>query len=649
MRSHKRLLIVSALLGLTLLCPPALNAQPSPAPAPAPAPAASTALTKTDLDTWLDGFVPFGLESGDVAGAVVVVVKDGQVLTERGYGYSDVAAKKPVDPVNTLFRPGSASKLFTWTAVMQLVQAGKIDLDADVNTYLDFKIPPYEGKPVTMREIMTHTAGFEDAYEGLLTKSPQVKPLEAVVKAWTPKRAFAPGSTPAYSNWATMLAGYIVQRVSGEAYTDYIAHHVFQPLGMGHSTMVQPLPANLAPLMSDGYTVRSRPPIPFSMVAFAPAGSASVSGDDMGRFMIAHLDDDHNPLLNAATAREMHGTAAPNGLAPLNGMKLGFFETNIDGHEIIGHGGDLEAFHSDVWLIPSEHVGVFFSVNSRGRGATSITLRAALLQAFMDRYFPAPPAAPSDFKPKLEDAKAMTGVFISSRRSESGFRAALNLLTQTKVTMDPRGHLQIPSFEFVGADAGPRDWVEIAPFVWKDRFSSERMAAQVKDGKVVRFSVDAVSPFQVYDRVPWYKSSGWLTPALGASLVVLFMLLLSAPVGAISRRYYAAGRKLQGEEWRAYLSSLVMTVAALAVFIWWFMTLTSLGFQPLGPAIYALELSTIVAFPVLAAVAVWFLVAGLRSKRGWLSVVVRGAVVLAALCLVWVSVAFNLIHLGLNY
>jgi CubicO group peptidase (beta-lactamase class C family) len=96
---------------------------------PAPAPV----LTKQDLDGWLDGYMPYALSSGDIAGAVVVVVKDGQVLTEKGYGYADVKTRRKVDPKADLFRPGSISKLFTWTAVMQQVEAGKIDLDADIN------------------------------------------------------------------------------------------------------------------------------------------------------------------------------------------------------------------------------------------------------------------------------------------------------------------------------------------------------------------------------------------------------------------------------------------------------------------------------------------------------------------------------------
>ena len=183
-----------------------------PQSAAAVAPSASGALvgrspSQDDVNTWLDGYLPFALRSGDIAGAVVVVVKDGQVLTARGYGYSDVAKRTPVDPYKTLFRPGSVSKLVTWTAVMQQVEAGKIDLDRDVNTYLDFKIPPFDGKPITMRQIMTHTSGFEEAAKNdFVGSSSQLVPLGAFIKSWTPERIRAPGTSPAYSNWATTLA-----------------------------------------------------------------------------------------------------------------------------------------------------------------------------------------------------------------------------------------------------------------------------------------------------------------------------------------------------------------------------------------------------------------------------------------------------------
>ena len=143
-------------------------------------------MTKADVDAWLDGFMPYALKAADIPGAVVVVVKDGQPLTERGFGYSDVAAQKPVDPQLTLFRPGSVSKLFTWTSVMQLVQAGKLNLDTDVNQYLDFKIPPKYGKPITLRNLITHTAGFQETAKNLIEFDKKPVPLRYALSRWIP-------------------------------------------------------------------------------------------------------------------------------------------------------------------------------------------------------------------------------------------------------------------------------------------------------------------------------------------------------------------------------------------------------------------------------------------------------------------------------
>src|SRR5690606_35310692 len=157
-----------------------------------------------------------------------------------------LAEGTPVDPVATLFRPGSVSKLFTWTAVMQLVEQGKLDLDADINQYIDFEIPLYDGILVTLRQVMTHSAGFEEQFRALITADPAaITPLGEALKYWVPERIHAPGTTPAYSNYATALAGHVVERVSGESFDDYIERHIFQPLGMSNSSFRQPLPPAL--------------------------------------------------------------------------------------------------------------------------------------------------------------------------------------------------------------------------------------------------------------------------------------------------------------------------------------------------------------------------------------------------------------------
>src|SRR5688500_18838534 len=216
----------------SLLPPAATKKQQAAVPA-VPLPPASPQLVLADVEAWLDGYMPYAIKTGDIAGAVVVIVKDGQILTERGYGYADVAKRTPVDPQRTLFRPGSVSKLVTWTAVMQLVEQGKLDLDRDVNDYIDFTIPPRDGQPVTLRHLMTHTPGFEEILKSLIGDDPEVlPPLDAYVKRWVPHRIFAPGAVPAYSNYGVAVAGYVVARVSGESFDDYLDRHIFTPLGM---------------------------------------------------------------------------------------------------------------------------------------------------------------------------------------------------------------------------------------------------------------------------------------------------------------------------------------------------------------------------------------------------------------------------------
>ncbi len=125
--------------------------------------------SREDLEAFLDGVLAAEMRSHSIASATVSVVKDGELFFAKGYGYADRESRRPVDPERTLFRPGSISKLFTWTAVMQLVEQGKIDLDADVNEYLtDFRIPDTFPEPITMEHLMTHTPGFEDGGLGYL-------------------------------------------------------------------------------------------------------------------------------------------------------------------------------------------------------------------------------------------------------------------------------------------------------------------------------------------------------------------------------------------------------------------------------------------------------------------------------------------------
>jgi CubicO group peptidase (beta-lactamase class C family) len=638
--------LAAALLALASVSMPAWGDTPAPA---------AVALTADDVNAWLDGYLPYALHTGDIAGAVVAVVKDGKILTVRGYGYSDVAERTPVDPKLTLFRPGSVSKLVTWTAVMQLVEQGKIDLDADVNQYLDFKIPARDGKPVTMRNLMQHTAGFEEQAKGIMSEDPKAPGFEALLKQWVPTRVFAPGSTPAYSNYGASLAGYIVQRISGETFDDYVDKHIFAPLDMKHSTFRQPLPPDLAPLMSKGYQLASEPPHVFEMVGPAPAGSLSSPGEDMARFMIAHLQNGEyngNRILSAETAEKMHNSPLTL-LPPLNRMELGFFETNINGHEVIAHLGDTEWFHTSLHLFLKQNVGFYVSFNSLGKQGAAGSLRGALFEDFADRYFPVDEhEAKVDAKTAAEHAAMLKGNWVNSRGSQSNFVAVVGLIGQTKVSVDAKGELVIP---FPNLNGKPSHWVETAPFVWRDRGSHYRLAAKVVDGKAVRFSFDELSPFMVFERPPWYQNAAWLLPLFGASAAALLMTAIFWPVTAIVRRRFGAKLILEGQALRAYRWSRIAAILILAAVGTWataitmmFKDLNKLG-SKFDSMIHVAQVFGILAFIGGFALMLWNLRKVWSGNRRWPAKTWSIVLVLASFIVLWVAFAFNLIGLGVNY
>jgi CubicO group peptidase (beta-lactamase class C family) len=505
------------------------------APAPAQSPKTNPQLTKDDLEAFLDGFIPIELQRDDVAGAVVMVVKDGQVLFAKGYGYSDVKARKPVTVNATLFRPGSISKTFTWTAVMQLVEQGKIDLNRDVNDYIDFKIPATFGKPITMKDLMTHTPGFEETIKDLfVAKQSDIQPLQEYMKHHLPDEIFPPGTTPAYSNYGAALAGYIVQRVSGMPFDDYIDKNILRPLGMSHSTFQQPLPDNLKPQMSQGYALASQPPKDFELVNAFPAGSMSVSAEDMSRWMIAHLNNgQYNGLqiLKPETAQLMHSRAF--GLVPeLNGMCYGFYEESRNGHRIIGHGGDTQWFHSDMHLMLDDHIGFFISYNSLGK--PGFPGRTAVWHAFLDRYFPYTPPPAQEVANAAEDMKSVTGKYWMSRRSEDNIASVTAALDQLSVTDNSDGTISVNALKDYAGN--PKHLKEIAPMMFRDVNGQSRIAF-LKDYAGRQIIVTDL-PIFVAEPVPALKAQTLNFTALIFALVVFVLTLLFWPLNAMLRSHY---------------------------------------------------------------------------------------------------------------
>jgi CubicO group peptidase (beta-lactamase class C family) len=515
------------LLTLWLLaCLGVAHAASAQAPAPSVAPPSQHPLARADLEAWLDGMVPYALKAGDIAGAVVVVVKDGSILLEKGYGYADVGKQRPMDPEHTMVRIGSTSKLFTWTAVMQLVEQGKLDLDRDVNDYLDFTIPHDFGKAVTLRDLMNHRGGFEEGLKDIIRTDPQGMPSnEAYLKEHQRPMLFAPGEVPAYSNYGAALAGYIVQRISKEPYEHYVERHILAPLGMSHTSFDQPLPQRFDAEVSKGYRAASAPPGPYELLVIRPAGSGTSTVDDMSRFMLAHLQGGRlgdAQILRADTAQLMESASndAPPGFAT---TAHGFFRETHNGHLVLGHDGDSIYFHNEFSLLPVEGVGIEFNFNSRGRDDSVYLARQALFDGFMDRYFPesSPAADPPAYPSAIADAQEIAGRYESSRRVEHGFISVFYLLQQSVISAHPDGTISAPSFP----DTEPVTFKEIGPQIWRRVGGQQMLALQTVRG--VKTVVSSADPSSVLQQVPLQRSASLnLTVLVGSVLILLVALVI---------------------------------------------------------------------------------------------------------------------------
>jgi CubicO group peptidase (beta-lactamase class C family) len=518
---------------------PGGKAKTEPATSESSVAAKAPELTAADLETFLDGLMPLQLGRADISGAVVAVVKDNKLLFAKGYGYSDYKKKVPVSPETTLFRPGSISKLFTWTSVMQLVEQGKLDLDRDVNTYIDFKVPATFGKPTTLRDIMTHRPGLEETIKDLFVGSEKdLRPIAQYLPAHLPKQIYPPGTIPAYSNYATTLAAYIVQRVSGEQFEDYVEAHVLKPLGMVNATFRQPLPEALKPLMSNGYRLASEDAKTFEFVQVAPAGSLSASAEAMTHFMIAHLQNGRYgsvQILKPETAVQMH-QRQPGWPASMNAMALGFYEESRNGQRIIGHGGDTQWFHSDLHLLLDANVGFFVSYNSAGKD--EVSPRGVLFDKFMDRYFPVPPPNEPELSTASQDARSVAGMYKVSRRFETNILAITTVLGEAKVVADPKDNsISIDQF-FKDLNGQPKHFREVAPMLFRAENGKEKLAFEKdKDGRWLLYIDYPFMVFQKVEGVLDLKSFNYFLICF--SLGVIALTLLFWPVAAILRKHYA--------------------------------------------------------------------------------------------------------------
>jgi CubicO group peptidase (beta-lactamase class C family) len=602
-------------------------------------------LDRADLETWLDGYFQFALKSSDMAGAVIVVVKDGAVLLQKGYGYADVAAKKPFDVTSTLVRAASISKTFTGTAVMQLVEQGKLDLDVDVNQYLDFKIP-YRYGPVTLRNLLTHTPGFQDIQKGSTPNEPKwLKPIGTYLRTHVPEQIFPPGETPAYSNYGIALAGYIVERISGEPFEEYLEQHIFQPLGMEHTTCRQPVPERFSRAMAKVYRTASGPPKHSEFTSWRGAGCIITSAPDMAPFMAAHLQEGRYgdiQILRPQTARLMHKRAF-GAIPRVNGMALVFFQEDRNGRRIIGHDGDL-GFHSSMHLFLDDNVGFFASFNSDGANTAVHSIRQGLFEEFTDRYFPAPVPEENTVPTAVEHARMAAGTYEFSRQL-SGILNIFMMFNQMSVTANDDGTVTIPW----GATGEPKVFHEVGPLIWRSGQDLAGMKAQ--DGRVHAVYID---PAITLLRAPFWRSGSFVLPIVAGTFVVLLLTILAWPVAALVRRHYGktlqlAEREVKLRRWArmAALTNLLFLGSVFGVPL----SLLSRFYlfnDPLDPWLRLLQLIGLLG-AVGTGVVLWNAWIVCTGLRGW--AVKAWGVLLAVACLVvtWLGFTFDIITVRLHY
>jgi hypothetical protein len=502
---------------------------------------------------------------------------------------------------------------------------------------------------------MTHTAGFEEQGKGLFgTTADRDLSLESYVKRSTPRQIFPPGDTPAYSNYGAALAGYIVSRVSGLSFDEFIESRIFAPLGMEHSSFRLTLPEKLRPDVSKGYAEASGPEKPYELVIGSPAGNLASSGEDMARFMLAHLQNGalgDRRILKEETARAMHTTAAA-GIGPLNRMMLGFYESNRNGHRVVGHGGDTQWFHSTLRLFIDDGVGLYISLNSAGRDFSSEILQEALFSQFCDRYFPGPSADGAvDARLAAEHGRLMSrSRYELSRRNVSNFGSLVDMFGQVAVGADEDGTIRF-GITFAGQ---PRKWREISPFVWRATDGKTLLAAQVVDGRIARFSSDYMSPFMEFQPVPWWRSSAWLLPALIISLALLSFASVAWPVSALLRRHYEV-TAASHVNLSSYRRSRLAYVAVLVVLAAWVITLTVLssdnGFASprFDVLFWSLQLLSLMALLGATAAAIGHQWSSWPIQRSKLARVYNLALSVACVFLLWLAMEFGLINFSVNY
>ena len=473
---------------------------------------------------FVDDFLTREVTDRNIPGATVVLVRDGRVVFSRTYGVADYDSGRPISSDDSLLRLGSTAKMFVWVLAMQLVEEGRLDLDADINRYLDFRIPEAFGAPITMRHLMTHSAGFADRIP-MVDPDTRRAPFPVRIRENIPHRVNAPGSTIAYSNYGAALAGYIVERLRGKPFESVVEERLFVPLKMTRSTLAQPLPDHLEPLLVSSYSASSRTPAPFDFVGLPPAGSASASNADMGRFLSMLMTGGVPSILEASTLDRMMRLQKPLATGLSAGLGLGFIVGEYRGVRYAGHGGSMPAGTTDLEILPDHGLGWYLGFNGRGANGSAVPLRQEFLRAFIDRFYA--PAVTAAVPRGPSTAKDVEGKYLPTRRVHSGALQIFNGLGALVVEAEGGALL-------IELESGPTRWLPAG----SDRFVEERTGLPLavsrdSTGRIVRLGSPLLNSVSQYEPAP--AAVRYLPLLLAAAAVFLALAVVPSLWRGVNR------------------------------------------------------------------------------------------------------------------
>jgi CubicO group peptidase (beta-lactamase class C family) len=486
----------------------------------------------------------------NIPNAVAAMVTADSIYLLQGYGYADLENRMPVDPRYHLFRTGSVSKIFTWTAIMQLYEQGLVDLDADISDYLDIEINQrilYEdndSEPITLTHLMTHTAGYEDVLEGLFSFNPQPALKEKLLQK-VPARIYPPGQVMAYSNWGTSLAGYMVENISGMRFEEYIKQHIFKPMGMDGSTFEQPLDAEFESRLVkacrwvDGeFHAGNFEHMP------APAGGLSTTAHDMALLLQAHLAGGSNAfgrILEKQTIEKMHLPLFK--YHPLTaGMTYGLLETFVNGNRIVSHGGSSSIFDSGFYIIPGEGIGLFFAY-SGGESFGHVNI----LYDFMSEFFPQKEMQDNQYKSLMEAGlDDLKGEYHQSRSMRTSSDRILNLLIGS-LNLKPVGDTGL-QFNLYGMDFSYR---ELMPGIYKTNkvnknypfgFMEYLFVTKAPDGRLMLVSDGPMT----FIKARWYEGAMFSGLIFMVAVILAIGSLLFFGIRSIYKRFNKNSSSFKG-------------------------------------------------------------------------------------------------------